>query len=322
MRTIRWGIIGCGQVTEMKSGPAFQKVPGSTLTAVMRRDAEKAADYARRHNVPRWYDNATALIEDPEVDAVYIATPPHVHMHYTLEAAKAGKPVYCEKPLGFHYEQSRTMVEYCKERQVPLYVAYYRRALPKFTLVKKLLSDGTIGTVRSVSVVTSQSLKPGYIDGSDWKVDPKIAGGGLFHDVACHTLDLLDWLFGPIVEARGFAGRQERYYEADDIVSGSWVFDSGVHGSGIWTFQGWGDYDSVEIIGSLGTLAFSVMDLFAPLTVRTEGEERTIGVPDPPEHVAQPLIAEVVQALLGNGVCSSTGESGVRTDWVMSRLAI
>lgn len=321
MRTIRWGIIGCGQVTEEKSGPAFQKVPGSALTAVMRRDAQKAADYAKRHGVPRWYDNAASLIEDPEVDAIYIATPPHVHMQYTLQAARAGKPVYCEKPLGFSYEQSRAMVEFCNEKQIPLYVAYYRRALPKFQLVKKLLAEGAIGEARSVSVVTCQKPKPQYLNGSDWKVNPEIAGGGLFHDVGCHTLDLLDWLFGPIIEAHGHAGKQEQHYLADDIVSGSWVCASGVHGTGVWTFQGWDDYDSVEIIGSTGTLSFSIMDLLAPLIIHSEGETRTIGVPDPPQHVAQPMIQEVVNALLGNSSCSSTGESGLRTDWVMSRLA-
>ncbi|HKJ89705.1 MAG TPA: Gfo/Idh/MocA family oxidoreductase, partial [Oceanipulchritudo sp.] len=90
MKTIRWGIIGCGDVCEVKSGPAFQKVTGSSLVAVMRRDAAKAEDFALRHRVPRWYGEAEALVRDPEVDAVYIATPPGSHRDYTLMAAQAG----------------------------------------------------------------------------------------------------------------------------------------------------------------------------------------------------------------------------------------
>ncbi|HKL60033.1 MAG TPA: Gfo/Idh/MocA family oxidoreductase, partial [Sphaerochaeta sp.] len=125
MKTIRWGIIGCGDVTEKKSGPGLQKAEGSSLVAVMRRDSKKAADYAKRHNVPRWYDDAQKLIDDPEVDAIYIATHPNSHMEYTLKAAEAGKPVYCEKPLGVSSEESKRMVSFCKEKEVPFFSAYY-----------------------------------------------------------------------------------------------------------------------------------------------------------------------------------------------------
>lgn len=320
MRSVRWGIIGCGDVTEVKSGPAFQKVPGSSLVAVMRRDTAKAADYATRHQVPRWYDDANDLINDPEVDAIYIATPPYAHMEYTILAAKAGKPVYCEKPLGLSYEHSKKMVDVCKELDIPLFAAFYRRALPKFLLVKKLLGEQLIGNVRSVSVLMCQAPKLENQEGSGWRVKPEIAGGGLFHDVGCHVLDLLDWLFGPIVEAQGRGGQQVPYYKADDIVSGSWVFENGIHGAGMWCFNAWGDFDTVEVVGSKGTLSFSVMDLVAPLSLQTQDESRTIGVPEPPEHVALPLIQTVVEQLLGKGTCPSTGESGLRTDWVMSRI--
>ena len=83
-KPIRWGIIGCGDVTEVKSGPGLQKADGSQLVAVMRRDAEKARDYAKRHNVPRAYGDAQELIDDPEVDAVYVATPPGSHAEYAI----------------------------------------------------------------------------------------------------------------------------------------------------------------------------------------------------------------------------------------------
>ena len=124
MRTIRWGIIGCGNVTEVKSGPGFQKAQHSALVAVMRRDGALARDYAERHGVPRWYDDADALIADPDVDAVYVATPPDSHAEYALRVARAGKPVYVEKPMALNHAQCRVMIDACRAAHVPLFVAY------------------------------------------------------------------------------------------------------------------------------------------------------------------------------------------------------
>ncbi|MDX5436908.1 MAG: Gfo/Idh/MocA family oxidoreductase, partial [Pontibacter sp.] len=139
MQKVRWGIIGCGDVTEVKSGPAFQKIENSELVAVMRRDSAKAQDYAARHGVPKWYDSAEALIHDPDVDAVYIATPPDSHAAYTLRVAAAGKSVYVEKPMALNYTQCQEMLAACNQANVPLFIAYYRRSQPLFLKVKELL---------------------------------------------------------------------------------------------------------------------------------------------------------------------------------------
>src|SRR3954471_12545595 len=132
MKKINWGIIGCGDVTELKSGPAFNKINNSSLVAVMRRDAAKAEDYARRHNVPKWYNDADKLINDPEVNAIYIATPPSSHVMYTMAAIKAGKPVYVEKPMSLDAASAQRMNNYALEQNIKLVVAHYRRALPFF----------------------------------------------------------------------------------------------------------------------------------------------------------------------------------------------
>src|SRR3954469_15798046 len=150
--TVRWGIIGCGDVTEKKSGPGFQKATNSALVAVMRRDAAKAADYAKRHGVPRWYLDGAQLIADPEVDAVYVATPPASHEQYAVMAARAGKPVYVEKPMGRTHAECVRMIEAARSAGTPLFVAYYRRCLPSFLRVKQLIDDGAIGDVRLVNV--------------------------------------------------------------------------------------------------------------------------------------------------------------------------
>ncbi len=321
MQTIRWGIIGCGDVTEKKSGPGLQKAEGSSLVAVMRRDDEKAADYARRHKVPRWYDDAQKLIDDPEVDAIYIATPPSSHMEYTLKAAGAGKPVYCEKPLAVSSEQSKRMVSFCKERNVPFFSAYYRRALPKFLKIKALLDSGIIGEIRYVQVSMHQRIADeDRKDGGSWRVSPEISGGGLLLDVGSHALDLLDWFFGPITEAQGFSENQSKSYAAEDIVSGSWMHATNIMGNGIFCFNSYKDEDETVIGGSKGELSFSVFANAEPIRIKKKDGEQKIEVDSPPEHIAQPLIQTVVNELLGKGICPSSGESGSRTDWVMEKL--
>ena len=152
MEKVRWGIIGVGNVTERKSGPGFQQAERSELVAVMRRNGDLAADYARRNNVPRWYDDADELINDPQVDAVYVATPPSSHKEYVIRAARAGKPVYVEKPMARTAAECEEMMSACEEAGVGLFVAYYRRALPRFVTVKELMDGGWVGQLRSVSV--------------------------------------------------------------------------------------------------------------------------------------------------------------------------
>lgn len=173
----------------------------------MRRDAALAEDYAKRHNVPKWYSNAVDLINDPEVDAVYIATPPSSHKEYTILCAKAGKPVYVEKPMALNFEECNEMISVCKEHNVPLFVAYYRRSLPRFLKIKELIDQNKIGTVRHVNCVLYHPFEERYDDEINlpWTVLPHISGGGIFVDLACHTLDFLDFVLG---RSNLFAGMQ------------------------------------------------------------------------------------------------------------------
>ncbi|MEK8130425.1 Gfo/Idh/MocA family oxidoreductase [Paenibacillus filicis] len=316
---VRFGIIGCGNVTEIKSGPGLQKADGSELVAVMRRNGELAEDYARRHGVGRWYTDAQALIDDPEVDVVYIATPPGSHLAYTLAAAKAGKPVYVEKPMALNEVECEQMIQACREAQVPLYVAYYRRGLPRFLKVKELLEAGAIGEVRFVSTYqtqTSPQLRNGEVP---WRLQPEQSGGGLFFDLASHTLDVLDFLFGPITEAKGIAVNQEgRFPGVEDTVTGTYRFESGVQGSGTWCFSAYAHEDRNEIVGSKGKLVFST---FGHEPIRLETADGVQIFPfEAPAHIQQPLIQTMVNELRGTGSCASTGDSAMRTSRVMDEL--
>jgi predicted dehydrogenase len=317
VQRVRWGIIGVGDVTERKSGPAFQQAERSELVAVMRRQGDLAADYARRHDVARWYDDADELIGDPNVDAVYVATPPDSHRDYVLRAARAGKPVYVEKPMARTAAECQEMISACRTAGTPLFVAYYRRAMPRFRTVRDLLSSGRIGDLRTVSI---RNEKPGVAgaENSQWRVRPEVSGGGHFVDLGSHALDLLDWLLGPVTSVSGVATNRGGRYPAEDLVTGVFSFASGVEGVGVWNYDSFQTVDEIEITGTTGRLTFSC---FAeePLRLLTADGEELVEAPYPPT-VQLPLVQNVVDALTGHGTSPSTGETALRTAQVIDTL--
>lgn len=324
MDQINWGIIGCGDVTEVKSGQAFNKVPHSSLVAVMRRDAEKAADYAKRHNVPIWYDDADALINDPNVNAIYVATPPGSHAAYAIRAMRAGKPVYVEKPMARNATECEAMNQVSRETGMPLFVAFYRRALPYFLKIKELIDTNVIGDIRYVRVQLNwqpAARELGEGPEPNWRVSPDISGGGLFHDLASHQFDFLEYVLGPIKTASGIARNQAGLYQADDIVMANFEFQSGVLGTGSWCFTVNKEQrlEQTEFVGAKGKLTFSFFEKYF-IQVETETGVKTYDIPFP-EHVQQPLIELIVKDLRGEGTCPSTGETGARAneliDWIV-----
>lgn len=299
---ISWGIIGCGNVTEVKSGPAFNKVPGSVLTAVMRRDAAKAKDYAERHHVPKWYADAHELINDPGITAIYVATPPKYHEEYAIAAMRAGKPVYVEKPMSTSLAACQRMKTVAEETGIKLCVAHYRRALPKFMRIKELLNQNYIGDIRTVSLSLLQPDQSSMIAHTEtnWRVDPDMAGAGLFFDLAPHQLDILVYFFGEAVHATGIAANQAGLYPAEDVVTGLAQFGNGALFSGQWCFTVAAglDEDRIEINGSEGKISFSV---FGHEIKISKGEETELVNFTAPAHIQQPMIEKVVQYFSGTG---------------------
>lgn len=320
MNAVRWGILGCGEVTEVKSGPGFQKAENSQLVAVMRRNGALAADYATRHGVPRWYDDAQALINDPEVDAVYVATPPGSHKPLALLCAAAGKPCYVEKPMALNHAESLEMIAAFKQAGVPLFTAYYRRAMPRFVKIRELIEGGAIGGVRYVNLALHQPPAAEDLDPATqpWRVDPAVAGGGRFVDMGSHQLDFFDALFGPIIDVAGFAVSRLPGAKVEDTVSASFRFASGVVGSASWCFAAADKLDRCEIVGEAGRVVFSTFDDAPVQLIRATGTE-SFSIPNP-AHVQQPLIQNVVDCLLGRGEPLSTGETAARTDAVIDRI--
>lgn len=315
---VRWGILGCGDVTEVKSGPALQKCTGSRLVAVMRRDAAKAANYALRHGVPRHYSDAAALCADPEVNAVYIATPPGSHLELARLAAASGKPAYIEKPFGRSAAEADAINAAFAAAGLPVFAAYYRRALPRFAKVRELLASEAIG--RLAGVVLRHAGPPPR---DNWRLDPAVSGGGLFIDLGSHALDLLDHLVGPLHDATGHAAnRSGQHPEVEDTVALSFRTADGAPGVAHWNFTAAHREDLVELHGLAGRITFPV---FAEQPVRllrasatSDSTEEIFEIPHPP-HVQQPLLQTVVDTLRGlpGATCPSTGASALRTSSVM-----
>lgn len=318
--TIKWGFIGCGEATEKKSGPAFNLVKGSEVVAVMGRDKEKTKEYARRHNIPHYYTDAQALIDDPEVNAIYIATPPSSHVTYAIMAMKAGKPVYVEKPLAASYEDCARINRVSRQTGIPCFVAYYRRYLPYFLKVKELLP--LIGQVLNVQIrlaVPPRDLDYNR-DNLPWRVNPEIAGGGYFYDLAPHQIDLLQEMLGCILFAEGYSTNRGGLYKAEDTVSACFQFENGIPGSGSWCFVSdeSSKEDRIEIFGSKGSIKFSVFT-FEPIIFTGEDGVKEYNIPNPP-YVQLPLIRNIVEHLQRKGNCTCDSISATPANWVLDKI--
>lgn len=321
--TVRWGFIGCGAATEHKSGPAFQNIEGSEVVAVMSRRAEKAESYARRHGVPKWYTDAQQLLDDPQVNAVYIATPPSVHTLYALMAMRSGKPCYIEKPMASSYEDCLRINRVSHTTGVPCFVAYYRRHLPYFRKVISILESGELGRILSVQI--RFAVPPRELDYNQsnlpWRLQPDIAGrGGYFYDLAPHQLDLLQYMLGDIIEAQGYCANMAGLYKVEDTINACFRFANGITGSASWCFVAHESArtDRIQIVGENGSVSFSVFD-YQPISLYTCRGHETFTVPNP-EHVQEPLIRLVVDHLRGKGHCDSDNLSATPANWVMDKI--
>ncbi len=322
MKEISWGFIGCGDVTEKKSGPAFNMIAGSCIEAVMSRNEEKARSYAERHGIKKYYTDPVQLIEDPKVNAIYIATPPSSHAIYAIMSMKAGKPCYVEKPLAASYEDCIRINRVSKETGIPCFVAYYRRYLPYFKKVSELLNSDVIGTIQNVQL--RFTVPPRELDYNcenlPWRLQPDIAGGGYFYDLAAHQLDIMQDFFGVITRAHGYPTNRAGLYKAEDNISACFLFENGVAGSGSWCFAGHKNAreDVIEVAGDKGSLAFSVFN-YDPIRIVTEEGITSIRI-DNPKHVQMPLIKNVIEHLQGYGHCDCDSVSATPANWVMDRI--
>jgi len=322
MTPIHWGIIGCGDVVEHKSGPALMQATGSSVVAVMRRDGAKAADFARRHGVPRWYDDADALLADSDVDAVYIATPPDSHAALTLRAAQAGKRVLVEKPMARTPAECEAMIAACDSAQVPLHVAYYRRFYPKFQAAKQLIGAGGIGRPVSITLQMAKPKDTAPASGPlPWRLRPEISGGGLFMDTGVHRLDIILYLLGDIADVRGQTANLSGAGEAEDSVAfafrlaGSSALGTVTCHFGLAPLR----RDRLEIVGTEATLLFDSFDAPFFTVQKSDGTVETHAHPDPaPVHL--PFVEALLRVYAGEPIAHVDGREGMKTNQIVAAM--
>ncbi len=318
-KIFKWGIIGCGNVTEVKSGPAYKNTTGFELVAVMRRDAEKAKDYAHRHGIKKYYTDANALINDPDINAIYIATPPDTHKYYALKVAQAMKICCVEKPMAPNYNDSLAIYNAFNKTNTPLFVAYYRRSLPRFIKIKQWLDANYIGSIRHLQWDFTRYASPTDMSGTyNWRTDAKIAHGGYFDDLGSHGLDLFTFLLGNIAQAQGVSLNQQQLYSAKDAISACWVHDSGITGSAFWNFGCHSSTDQVIIYGNKGLIKFSVFQE-NPIVLQSETKTDTLSIENP-KHVQTYHVKGMRDMLLSKSIHPSLGKSALHTSWVMDKI--
>lgn len=312
--SVNWGILGCGDVAEVKSGPAFEKIEKSSLVAVMRRNEEKVKDYAKRHQVANWTTSASVLIENELVNAVYIATPPSSHLQYALQAIEAGKNVYLEKPMVLNSTEANVILKAVNDSNAKVTIAHYRRKLPVFVKIKELLDSNTIGKVSLVTIDIKQTANADLIAKTDdnWRLNPDISGGGYFHDIAPHQIDLICHYFGKVSTIKKSDTKESSI--SGHIIAGEVQFASGVTFKGVWDFNATEDIDNCTIYGQNGNISFS---FYGDVIIVTAGGEQQNYQYTNPKHVQQPMIQETVGFFMGKNTNPCTVQEAMVVTQIM-----
>ena len=302
-KIIRWGFLGCGKVVRTKSGDAFRNVPNSTIEVIRRRNLDAAKESAEYFGAPYWCDRIEELLAS-EIDAVYIATPPGLHYEQAMACLNAGKAVYLEKPFARNYTEAKQLTGAFEEAGVPLYIGHYRRALPRFLKIREMLKSNIIGDVTDIDFYLNRIFSQKEADNS-WLYNPVLSGGGKYYDIAPHTVDIIQFLFGNITEVQGSARNLGVGCPLENVVEMTFVTEKGVNGKARFCCVADEKSDRMHVTGTKGTMEFSV---HGKTDVIVKDENGTIleqfDLPDP-KAVEESMVQSVVEDLLGISKCES-----------------
>ena len=317
-KTIRWGFLGCGKVVLTKSGDAFRNVPNSTIEAVRRRNLEQAKESAEYFGAPNWCDKIEDLLAS-DIDAVYIATPPGFHYEQAMECLKAGKAVYLEKPFARNYPEAKALTEGFEKAGIPLYIAHYRRALPRFLKIREMLSAKIIGEVESIDFHLNRIFSPKEVQ-KGWLYDLVLSGGGKYYDIAPHTVDIINFLFGNITQVQGSAKNIGVGCPLENVVEMSFVTEKGIQGNARFCCVAEEKSDRMYVTGTKGTMEFSVHGKTDVIVRDIDGNvvER-FDLPDP-KTVEEAMVQSVVEDLLGISVCESKARDVLITYEIIDKV--
>jgi len=305
---LRWGLIGCGDIARKRVAPALRDTQFSELIAVSRARSELAASFAKDFGAKRWYPEWRDLLSDDEIDAVYIATPVHLHAAQAIAAAEAGKHVLCEKPMAMNSQECDRMIDAARSQRVKLGVAYYRRFYPVVERVKEIIKSGEIGVPALAQIEAFEWFNPAAGDSRSWLLQKQLAGGGPMFDFGCHRIEVLLNIFGPISEVKALIANTVFDREVEDTAAALFRVAGGVCAVLSVSHAAAEAKDTLNIFGSLGSIRVSILN---------QGKMRVIGklgeryeVHSPAANLHAPLIEDFTNAVLGNREPAVSGETG------------
>ena len=308
MNTVRWGLIGCGDISRKRVAPALQALPNVDFVSVARSNFALAEEFALKFGARKWYKDWQELLADPEIDAVYIATPVHLHEEQTIAAATAGKHVLCEKPLALNVQECDRMIAACKANKVKFGVAYYRHFYPVIARIKEVITAGEIGQpiIAQVNAFEWNDMSPD--NPRYWFFTREKSGGGPMMDFGCHRIEVLMNIFGRINHVQAFTDNLLHNREVEDTSAAFFKFDSGIRATLTVTHAVFESQDTMDIFGSLGSLRVTGLNR-GDLTIKSAQGER-IEFRPPHENIQLPSIADFTLAVLDDRDPKVTGEIG------------
>lgn len=319
MRKLKWGLIGCGDIARKRVAPALRELPEGDFVAVSRARAELAEDFAREFGARKWYTGADELLADPEVEAVYIATPVDLHCSHAIAAARAGKHVLCEKPMALTTDECDRMIDACDESGVKLGIAYYRRFYPVICRAREILDSGEIGFPVFAQIHTFEFYNPEPHDPRHWFVEKERSGGGPMFDFGCHRIEVLLNLMGDVLEVRGMTGNAallER--EVEDTATALFRFESGAQAVLTVTHAVMESRDTLDIFCTAGSLHIPKLNSGEMTVVTREGRRTEAHPPHPNFHI--PLIEDFNRAVLENRAPTVDGEIGREVNRILAEI--
>jgi len=315
---VRWGLIGCGDIARKRVAPALRDSPSCELVAVNRAKTELAADFAREFGARRWYGDWQELLLDHEVDAVYIATPVHLHAEQTIAAAEAGKHVLCEKPMALDVAECDRMIAACRASNVGLGVAYYRHFYPVLRRVKELLNSGELGVPIVAQINAFEWFAPQVSDARSWLFRKKLAGGGPMFDFGCHRIEVLLDMFGPIGDVKATLANIYFDREVEDTATAIFRFERGMSATLTVTHAAHEPQDTFVLFCSRGSIHIPVLN-HGNMRIVDAGGEHTESHPNA-SNIHQPLIDDFAGAVLEKRAPLVTGEIGLSVALIEEKI--
>ena len=308
MRRLTWGLIGTGDIVNKRVGPALRDLDSCHLHAVARSRSDLAESSARELGASKGYSTWQQLIHDPDIEAVYIATPVYLHAEMTMAAAAAGKHVLCEKPMAMNPSECDKMIEECKKYNVKLGIAYYRHFYPVLNRVKTVIASGAIGEIVYMQMNAFDYFDPEPAHPRYWLLQREKSGGGPMFDFGCHRIEMFLNLLGRVKTVKGFCSNVLFSREVEDTATALFYFDSGTHGVLSITHAAAEPQDTVAVFGSKGSMFVPVLNN-GTITFKTSKGEFIENHP-PPANFHQPLIEDFVHAVIEDREPKVNGATG------------